>query len=387
MIISAKKVVFGDRRKAPENVALYIEGNIIKKIASLEELKKQYTDTEVVTYEDATILPGFVDMHMHIGFDGPLNSMEERDPFYLGIFAYMRLKEGLQKGVTTVRDLGSPAGLVKTLKRMVQQDLVSIPKIYSSNQAICMTGGHGAGEVAVVERDGVDEIRKEVRTQIKNGADWIKITTSEGWRGEEYTQEELNAAVAEAHRLKRKAAAHAGSVPSIEMCVQAGFDSIEHGTFITEEDAIKMKENDQTWIPTIYAFWALVEVLTQGGDYMNGAAQNYAIPAINQYEKNFKKIYETGVRVACGTDMVFPGYPALPVVKEVEMMVKYGLTPIQAIEAATKNGADVLGYGDKFGQIMEGYLADLVIVKGDPLKDISVLEDVLAVYKEGLIVK
>lgn len=385
MILNADRTIFGDRNLAPQAAAVRINADRIDDIGSLDKLTKMYPADDVIHYPNASLLPGLIDMHTHVGYDGAPD-LTNPDHYFWSVYAYARLHAGLQSGVTTVRDVGSPDGLAKAIKKAAAQGLIRAPRIITCNQGICMTGGHGAGTGMCVERDGEWEIRKEIRHQIKRGAQWIKILTSEGWRGEEYSQAELNAAVEEAHRLHTPIAAHAGCAPSVKMCIAAGFDSIEHGTFMAREDADTMKANGQTWVPTILAFTCLVELLGSGGDYLDGAASTYAVPALKKYEDNFKQFYDTGVRVACGTDMVLAGKPAMPVGMEAACMVRYGITPLQAIEAATKNGADALRLGDRLGQVKKGYLADLLVVEGNPAEDISALQRVRAVYFEGHLV-
>lgn len=383
MIIQADKIIYGDATQAPGTDALCVREGKIEAVGPLDALTAQYPDEAVVRYESATILPGLVEMHTHCGFDGGPDPRGFNE-YMVGVYGAARLHEGLKNGVTTVRDVGSVDGLGPTLKDAAKRGFIRIPRLLTSNNGICMTGGHGADLYGMaIECDGEWEVRKAVRAQIKAGADWIKVLSSEGFRGAEFSQAELDAAVDEAHRFGVPASLHAGYVPSVDMGIRTGFDTIEHGTFLTPEGAQTMKKNGQVWVPTIACFLLLAGYVQSGGSYLDGSNDQYALAAGKQISENFKPLYDTGVKVACGTDMVMPGLPALPVAHEAAAMVQCGITPLQAIEAATKNGADALKLGDTVGQLKAGYNADILIVDGDAAADITALQKVRAVYQGG----
>lgn len=384
MIITADTLVFGPAEISPlKNGAILIESGIIRKVDTLEKLLSAFPEEEVVQYQGSTLMPGLIDMHTHTGYDGAPN-LAGANEYMLAIYAASRLHDGLLNGVTTARDVGSLDGLANTLKAAAKLGYIEIPRLLSSNNGICMTGGHGADMFGMaLECDGEWEIRKAVRLQHKKKADWIKVLTSEGYRGMELSQEELNAAVDEAHRLGLPIAVHSGFSPSVAMSIEAGFDTIEHGTALTVEGALTMKKNNQTWVPTLTAFMALEQLVKSGASYRDGTNDAYALEAAQMYRDNFKKLYDTGVRVAAGTDMVMPGLPALPVAKELYYMVELGLTPLQAIETATLNSAVALRLENSIGQIKEKYFADIIVVQGDATKDISALEKIVAVYQDG----
>ena len=384
MIIQADKLIYGDSHLAPrEGGAILVKDGRIAAVGDAAELKAANPDESVTVYENATVLPGLIDMHTHLGADGGITQYET--PWEMSMQAVHQLETALKAGVTTVRGMSTFDGLEAAVTRAQAAGWVQVPRIVPANQALCITGGHGAGDDGCVECDGVDEVRKAVRAQIKKGARWIKLMDSEGWRGEEFNQEELDAIVEEAHRFHIPVAAHAGCQPSVDMCIRAGVDTIEHGTYMTMENALEMKKNGQSWTPTILAFWRLDEFLGSGGTYIGDEVRSYSGPAIQQYIDHFKALYDTGVRVMTGTDMVLPGMPALPVALEAGKMVEYGITPLQAIEAATRNGGDVLGL--EIGRLQEGYLADLLVVDGDPSLDIAALTRVRAVYQSGKLVE
>lgn len=355
-------------------------------MGTLGELEAAFPDEEIAQYSGCTLIPGLIDMHTHTGYDGAPN-MTGADTYMLAVYAATRMHAGLLNGVTTARDVGSLDGLANSLKSSAKRGYITIPRLLSSNNGICMTGGHGADMFGMaLECDGEWEIRKAVRLQHKKKADWIKVLTSEGYRGMELSQAELDAAVDEAHRLGLPIAVHSGFAPSVEMAIAAGFDTIEHGTALTMEGAYKMKDNNQTWVPTLAAFMALEQLVKSGASYRDGSNDAYALEAAQMYRDNFKKLYDTGVRVCAGTDMVMPGLPALPVAKELSYMVELGITPLQAIEAATVNSACALQLDHLIGKIEPKYLADLVVVQGNAAQDISALEKVVAVYQNGVLV-
>lgn len=238
-----------------------------------------------------------------------------------------------------------------------------------------MTGGHCWDEV--IEVDGPWAIRKEIRRQVRDGAEWVKILTSHRSHIPEYTQEELDAAVDECHRRGIKCVVHAGTHPSIQMCIDAGFDTIEHGTFLTVEQAQQMKEKGIAWTPTIMAYTYLYEVCKKNIEEGNANVFNdpvaakeqrdyaYYEPAFKAYRDNFKKLYDTGVTVCTGSDMVMYG------------------SPVQAIQTATSNPAKVLGKEKELGLLEEGFIADIAVVDGDLSEDIKNIYNIHTVYLNG----
>ncbi len=386
MILKADRIVVGDGKTVLEGAAVCIQGERIAAIGAPEELQSRFPQEEVHDYPGATLLPGMIDMHVHIGYFDERDDARDHaaDPKLFALFAADVMKKTLEVGVTTVRDVSSGSGIAQTLKLAEKKGYVRTPRIITSGRGICMTGGHGWDMTdAACECDGEWEIRKAIRQQFRDGADWIKVLTSEGYRGQELTQPELDAAVDECHRMGRKAAVHAGYVPSVEMAIKAGFDTIEHGTYLTVEQAREMKEKGIAWTPTIIAFSYIRDEMQKIMETGTALDLGYIGEAADIYERNFKALYDTGVTVVTGTDQVMGGAPVSPVARECQYMVDFGISPLEAIACATKNGAEVLGLGGELGQVKEGYLADLIAVDGDAAKDILALKNIRAVVTKG----
>ena len=374
MILRAKYLITGDGRTCLQDQAVYLdkEGKI-GWIGDAAEAAGRYPEEMVKDYGEATILPGLFDMHVHFGYYYSQPDLDNYDDYMVAYYALEQAKQSLRLGITTVRDLSCPPNLMKQLR----------------------LGGHGHQD-GVEEADSPWGVRAAIRRQLRAGADWVKILTSNRGDIPEFTQEELDAAVDEAHRQGVKIAVHSGTQPSIQMCIDAGFDTIEHGTFLTEAQARQMAEKGIAWTPTITAYTYLYEQTKQmieaGVDMDNPIAaravhdQAFFQPAFEAYRDNFKKLYDTGVTVLAGSDMVLYKAPPLPIHQELGYMVDYGITPVEAVRTATYNAASVLGIEKETGSLKEGLAGDLLVVKGDVSKNIRALDDVLEVYLAGKMV-
>lgn len=308
MIISTKYLITGDGKTVLTDKAVYIgEDGKIGKIAPKEELLKEFPQEEVKEYGDATLLPGLMDMHAHLAY-----GYSQPDSFNYGsqlimLYALQHAQSAFERGITTVRDMSSAHGVCKNLKLAEKKGFVVIPRIVHTDTGICMTGGHAWEEVE--EADGPWAIRKEIRKQVRDGAEWVKILTTNRESYPELTQEELDAAVDECHRRGIKCGVHAGTNPGIQMCIDAGFDTIEHGTFMTLDHAKQMAEKGIAWTPTIMAYTYLYKLckenIEKNGDapvsdpVMQKEMANYEFfePAYKAYRDHFKEFYDTGVTV------------------------------------------------------------------------------------------
>lgn len=394
MIICAKHMITGDGKTVLENQAVLTgEDGKIKKIAALEALQKEYPGEEVKDYGEATILPGLCDMHVHLAYYYSQPDSFNYDDQLITLYALQHAQAAFERGITSVRDLSSYHGVCKNLKLAAEKGFITVPKITHTDIGITMTGGHGWDEI--VQADSPWGIRKEIRKQVRDGAEWVKILTTHRSHIPEFTQEELDAAVDECHRRGIKCAVHAGTNPGIQMCIDAGFDTIEHATFMTLDHAKQMAEKGIAWTPTIMAYTLLYDICKENLEKNAGKPVNdpvmqkemadyqYFEPAYKAYRDHFKEFYDTGVTVIAGTDMVMYQSPLLPLPRELQYMVEYGITPVQAIQTATSNPAKVLGIEDERGLLKEGLDADILVVGGDLSRDITCLNDVKLVTMDG----
>lgn len=394
MILKAKYIITGDGKTVLENNAVVLdEYGKIKMVGSLENISKEFPDEKVKDFGESTILPGLFDMHVHLGY-----WYSQPDSFNYGeqlimLYALQHAQAAFERGITSIRDLSSAHGVCKNLKLAAEKGFITIPRLTHTDTGICMTGGHAWEEVEQV--DGPWEVRKEIRKQVRDGAEWVKVLTSHRTHTPEFTQEELNAAVDECHRRGIKCAVHAGTNPNIQMCINAGFDTIEHATFMTEDHAKQMAEKGIAWTPTIMAYTLLYDICKENIEKNAGAPVNdpvmqkemkdyeYFEPAYKAYRDNFKKFYDTGVTVIAGTDMVMYNSPFMPINRELQYMVEYGITPVQAIQTATSNPAKVLGVENERGLIKDGLDADILVVEGNLSEDIKCLNNVKYVMLGG----
>lgn len=397
MIIQAKTLLTGDGKTVLRDAALCFDDRTgaITYVGPAAQAPGPLPGERAADYGDATILPGLIDLHVHLGYWWTQPDPENYDEYLITCLTLDRLREIRASGITTVRDVASPGRLCSQLNLAAQKGYVDIPRIFHANRGICASGGHGWDlSGGTVQCDGAEEIRKAVRQQLREGADWIKIMTSHRSDTSEYTQAELDTAVEESRRLGARTAVHAGPAIAVEMAIRAGFDTIEHGTFMTPDQARRMAEKGIFWVPTIVAYTyiyeealkmraegALEETMAQLG--LTGRGFDYFKRAAEAYKNNFKALYDTGVTVCAGTDMVLDGAPAAPVCRELQYMTRYGLSPAEAVRTATANNAQALGMAGQIGTLEEHAWADILVAGGDVSADISRLEDVRAVYQQG----
>ena len=389
-----------------QNVALLIEGERIKSIGSRDEIKIP-SDATTIDLSSATVLPGLIDCHTHLSGRADLyddiNDFKIT-PFDSAFYATVNARKTLEAGFTTVRDVGSPPFLAVDLRNTIDEGFLIGPRVVASGPGISITGGHGdlnnySPQTRVMmfpeERDfqiadGVDQIRHVIRAQAKYGVDVIKILATGGVlsRGDkpgapQFTLEELKAAAETAHMTGRKIAAHAHGTEGIKNAILAGIDSIEHASLIDDEGIRLAKEHGTYLVMDIY-----------NDDYILGEAPKFGLSAekvekekkIGQLQRdNFKKAFQGGAKMAFGTDAGV--YPHGDNAKQFYYMVKYGMTPAQAIRSATSSAADLLGRTSDIGGIEPGKYADIIAVEADPLADVRALEHVMFVMKGGVVVK
>ncbi|WP_396612399.1 amidohydrolase family protein [Haloferax sp. S1W] len=336
----------------------------------------------------SVVAPGLVDTHVHLMMDGrPDVAGYQHEPRERACYrAAATLQQTLDAGVTTVRDLGSPGNVATSAKAAVAAGELDGPRIHAAGENIVMTGGHGHWFGR--EADGPDEVRKAAREQLKRGADVVKCMATGGVLTEgaitgapELTEAEMRALVEAASAKGIPTAAHAHGENGIKNAVRAGITSVEHGMFMDEEAANLLVENGTYWVPTASAVREIVEAGTEAG--IPEAAVAKAEDAAERFEVAWEHALDAGVTIVMGTDAGTPfndhGQNAL---REMELMVEYGLSPAEALEAATVNGAALLGLDD-VGKVAEGYVADLVVLDSDPSEDASAWRTVEQVYRAG----
>ena len=343
---------------------------------------------------DATLLPGLIDCHVHFAMSGGPDWLTEmKDPYATSCWrAAVHARNTLQAGFTTVRTLGGRDGADPALRDAQAAGLVEGPRIVATNMVICMTGGHGAWIGR--EADGPDDVRKAVREQLKAGADCIKLIATGGVMtpgvepgAQQLTEDELRAGVEEAHKAGRKTAAHAHGADGIKAAVRAGIDSIEHGSFMTDETIGLMKERGTAFSVTLCSSEGFFNA--PPGSVADWAMRK-AMRVRAAMDDSFRRAYQAGVKLVLGTDAGTPYNRHGDNARELALMVKLGADPLDALRAGTRDGAELLGRLEDIGSIETGKLADLVLCRGDVVADISRLcnpDDIRLVVQGGRIVR
>jgi len=337
------------------------------------------------------LLPGLIDLHVHVFTSGFVPIPPKGSELaYAGVVAAANLRAALDAGTTTIRDVSSGhVGLA--LRTAIERGLTPGPRCFVCGRGICMTGGHGsqgAGMgVGVHEVDGVTAVRAAIRAERKAGADLIKILTSHRSEYPEFTPAELDAAVDEAHRLGMTIAVHAGNFATTRMAAEAGFDTIEHGIEIDEETAEQMAEKGITLVPTLWVLHDIFEETARRkaryesiGEYERQPDHDWMEETLRVYRqilaalpKTMEIVRRHGVQIAAGTDNVRATVPFAMIAHEIEHLTRYGLAPMEAIVAATRNGARALRQEERLGTVEPGKLADLILVDRNPLEEITAL--------------
>jgi imidazolonepropionase-like amidohydrolase len=386
--------------KLIEHGVVVVAGTKIQAVGSDAKIPD---NAQVIDLGDATLLPGFIDAHVHLSEESSANWYHDyfdaimRFPAEQALYGAHYAKLTLESGVTTVRDVGSSDYISLGLRNAINAGMIPGPRMLVSNYAIGSTGGHAdqgpippqriavAGPILGV-CNGAEDCRAAVRYQIKYGADLIKFMPSGGVLSlsdpvdnVQLTQDEMNAIVAEAHAWSRKVAAHCHGDRAAKMAIAAGVDSIEHGSFLQDDTLQEMKKKHVYLVATISAGTWVGEHL----DRYPPAIAVKARAAAAQIQQMFQHAVKIGVPLAMGTDAAV-GPHGLNA-REFSLMTKNGLAPAQALLAGTANGADLLGIADKTGTLTPGKFADIVAVPGNPLIDMQTTEHPLLVMKEGTI--
>ena len=393
--VKCGRLIDGKNDKVLEGITILIQGNTIRNIGG--EIPP---GTPTIDLSAATVLPGLIDCHTHVLLQGDITSQDYDNQLLKESIPYRTLRgavaarAALSHGFTTIRDVETEGAMYADvdIKRAIMNGIIEGPRMFVSTRSLDVTGAyplfgyswelHMPKGVQVV--DGADECRKAVREEVENGADWIKVYADRSYYftpgGDlhsilTFTYDELKTICDEAHKLHRKVAAHAVGIDGIENSLRAGVSTIEHGDGFNDEMIALAKQNGAYWCPTLF----VTEYVAEGR-----AAEGRPIykQMIQHQREAFAKGVKAGVKIAFGTDV---GGFAWDVNEAVEFkrMVDAGMSPMQALKSATSVAAELLEMTGKLGEVSPGAFADLVAVEGDPLKDITILERVKFVMKDG----
>jgi imidazolonepropionase-like amidohydrolase len=397
-VVRAGKLLDVKSGKLQTNQFVVIEADKIVSVGPASEIKPSSTDT-LIDLSNATVLPGLIDAHTHLTFNPhfgyeTLATSVPRE----ALTGAHNARLTLEAGFTTVRNVGARGYSDVALRDAINAGDVPGPRMLASGPALSITGGHCDNDLLPYEyhatsdgaADGIEQVQHKTREIIKYGADLIKVCATGGVlskgddpNASQYTLEEMKAIVADAHRLGRKVAAHAHGAQGVIWASEAGVDSVEHGHLMNDAAIATLKKNGTYLVPTLYLVDWQQEHAAQANLPEYAKRKMEMVSATGK--QNAKKAFEAGVKIGLGTDAAV--YPHGLNAHELEVYVKLGMTPLQAIQTATINDADLLGWSDKIGTLEAGKWADIIAVDGDPLRDVTVLQHVRFVMKGGEVVK
>ena len=387
----------GGKTRGP--VMIEIRGDQIASVRPGTDAASAGTVTDL---SGLTCLPGLIDSHTHVLLQGDITADDydeqllKQSTEYRTILATVNARRALSWGFTSIRDVETEgAGYADVdVKTAIERGVIPGPRMQVASRAMDVTGAYPLLGYApalsmpkgVQEVDGVEGARRAVREQLSHGADWIKVYSDRNYRViaggvlddiPTFTLDELRAVVDEAHRQRHKVASHAMALYGVHNSVEAGVDTIEHGNYIAPDDMKTMVQKGIYYVPTIYV-----------GEYVaEGRAKAGATVWLQMrdiHEQTFRNALKAGVKIAFGTDVGGFDWRINPA-KEFTWMVKYGMTPEQALRSATVVGAELMGWSDRLGTVEAGKLADIVAVPGDPTQDVTRLEQVRFVMKNGVV--
>jgi len=401
-IVIKGTIIDGLNKEPLKQGIIVIEGKTITAIGKEGEVK---IPEGAEVFQGKTIMPGMIDCHIHFCLNGEADFNQLIIQSSLSTYAIKAVnyvKRTIESGFTTVREVGSPAHIGISLRDAVNKGIIPGPRILTSGQPLSITGGHGTFLPPWIHTDfnlglfadGVEEVRKAVRSLIGSGVDLIKllatggvmdIATSPG--AQNYNLDELKVAAEEAHKLGKRVAAHVEGLSGTKDCIRAGIDTLEHGIELDDEAIQMMIDKGTFLVPTLLAPYNIAEHGVKGG--IPEFAVKKDLEVIKVHTKNFTKAYQAGVKIAMGTDMGTPFSKHGENAKELELMVNNGMSLIDAIISTTRVASEAIGLEKSIGTLEKGKLADLIILEGDPLTDITLLQKkelIKLVMKEGEIV-
>ena len=386
------------------------EMSIVVKGSKIEAIETGFitpdSEDEFIDLSGYTVLPGLIDMHVHLGSEYSKNSYQERITLNAGDYAIRAVanaQKTLMAGFTTVRNLGGSDGVTISLRNAITKGIVTGPRIFSSGTTIASSGGHGDSTNSLNKSltsdpgaskgiiNNLDDASKAVRYRYKEGSDLIKITATGGVlsnaknsQNPQLTEQEITQIVNIADDYGFKVAAHAHGAEGIKRAVRAGVHSIEHGTLMDAEGMRLMREKGTYYVPTIIAgLW--VAEKAKDPDFFPELVRPKAAEIGPQIKVTFGKAYQAGVKIAFGTDTGVSAHGKNA--SEFKHMVEAGMPPMKAIQSATVEASKLLGEYRSLGSLVGGKSADIIAVSGNPLEDISILEEVDFVMKAGKVYK
>lgn len=374
-----------------EGGTVAIHDHLIAFVGPARKVRSSKKDTSF-DISGKVVLPGLIDAHVHLCIDGspdPMTSLSKDSIPQLTLKTAQHAGRTLEAGVTTVRDMGGRDYVDIAIRDGIESGLLQGPRMICSGKLVCMTGGHGwqFGR----EANGTDEVRAAVREQLKAGVNFVKLMATGGVMTKgvdpgatQFTLEELIAGVEEARKAGRRTATHAQGTEGIKNSLWAGVNSIEHGFFLDDEAIELMVEMNAYLVPTLSAPHHIIRGGVKGGVPRFAVEKSKAV--MKRHFQSVRRAYKAKIPIAMGTDAGTPYNCHGENLKEMELLVKAGLTPMEAIVATTKTASEVLDLDKKIGTLEKGKVADLIVVDGNPLKDIGLLQKkdkILAIMKEG----
>jgi imidazolonepropionase-like amidohydrolase len=381
---TARRVLTGEKGEVVTDGCVVVDGGVIAWAGPVAQLPPEYAgEARRIDLDDATLMPGLIDSHVHLGFDGgpaPVGRMRAETDAQQLILMLRSARELLGAGVTTARDLGARSFLDVAVRDAIASGMTRGPRMVTAGRPLTPTGGHCwfmGGEC-----DSEDEVRKMVRLHHKNRTDLIKVMSTGGFMTHgsapwfaQFSGPQLAAAVAEAQRLGKKVAAHAHGVEGIRRALDAGVDTLEHCSFVLPDGSVTVDDE-------------LVDRIAASGTYVCPTVNVRSGEVMARQGKDVKPavsvLYQRGAKIIAGTDAGIDRVPHYAYVAGLEGLVSLGLPPAEVLYTATAQAAEALGVADVTGRLKPGMAADMIVADGDPLADISVLRTLRLILRDGM---